>query len=99
MRRHKTEMPGPEYLPKSLPVVVLAGGMIPPFAEESLVRCAVKMPVVPIRNRESATAVRVRKSSGNKKLVLAAPKLGRRVTPISGARVDALKTSRKTAGA
>lgn len=78
----------PEYLPKNLPVVVLAGGMVPLFAEESLVRCAVKMPVVPIRNRESATAVRVRKSSSNKKLALSARKLSRRVTPISGARVD-----------
>jgi len=89
MRRRETGMSGPEYLPKSLPVMVLAGGMVPPFAEESLVRCAVKMPVVPIRNRESAAAVRVRKLSSNKKLVLAEPKLSRRVTLISGARVDA----------
>ena len=89
MRRYKTGMSGPEYLPKSLPVVILAGGMVPPFAEENLVRCAVKMSVVPIRNRESATAVRVRKSSSNKKLVPAVPKLSHRVTPISGARVDA----------
>ena len=64
-------------------VVVLADGEFPPFAEETPGRCAAKKPVVPTKNRESATAVRDRKSGGNKKLLLAAPKLSRLI-PVSG---------------
>ena len=60
------------------------------FAEENPVRYAAKMPALPTRNRESATAVRARKCSGNKKLLPAVPELSRRATRISGAPVNAI---------
>src|SRR4051812_18328975 len=75
--------------------MALADARILPCAEESLDKCVAKMPADRKMSRESATAVRVRKSSGNKKLLPVVPKLSHRATQISGVPVSALRNTGK----
>src|SRR3982074_2820285 len=54
---------------------VLAAARILPCAEGHLGRCVAKMLAWTRRNKESATAIRARKSSDSKKLLPAGPKV------------------------
>src|SRR5438270_2393880 len=92
--KDRTRVAGSLVCGQTSKTMVLADARIPPCAEESLDRCVAKMSADRKMSRESATAVRGRKSSGNKKLLPAVPKLSHRAIH-SDVPVNALRNAGK----